>query len=99
MTAADAIGLFAAFLVLSTFWMQRMVALRVTAIASNLAFFAYGFLMDLYPILLLHALLLPLNLHRLNQLRAGFTGGSGKVDALPPKVVIEKAATVQNCAG
>jgi hypothetical protein len=28
-------------------------------------------LLDLYPIFLLHALLLPLNLHRLSQLREG----------------------------
>jgi hypothetical protein len=64
----DAIGFVAAALVLATFCMRSMRTLRWLAIASNLAFIAYGYLGDLAPVLLLHALLLPVNTWRLAQL-------------------------------
>ena len=51
----DAIGYAAAALVLATFSARSMHALRWTAIASNLAFIAYGYLGALSPVLLLHA--------------------------------------------
>jgi hypothetical protein len=49
--------------------MRSMKPLRWVAIASNVAFIAYGYLGGLAPILLLHALLLPVNVYRLAQLR------------------------------
>ena len=64
----DAIGFAAAGLVLATFCMRSMRALRWVAIASNLAFIAYGYLGSLAPVLLLHLLLLPVNVYRLAQL-------------------------------
>ncbi len=67
----DAIGFAAAGLVLATFCTRSMRALRWVAIASNLAFIAYGYLGGLAPVLLLHMLLLPVNVYRLAQLRAG----------------------------
>lgn len=57
-------GYGAAALVFATFCMRTMLPLRLTAIASNLAFIAYGALGDLRPILLLHAVLLPVNVWR-----------------------------------
>ena len=42
-----------------------MVLLRALAIASNLAFIAYSLLSHLWPILILHAVMLPLNVLRL----------------------------------
>jgi len=63
----DAIGFVAAGLVLATFCMCSMRRLRWMAIASNLVFIAYGYLGDLAPVLLLHALLLPINTWRLAQ--------------------------------
>jgi hypothetical protein len=66
----DWLGWLAASLVLATFCMNDMVALRWAAIASNLAFIAYGGLAGLGPVLALHALLLPLNLLRLAQASA-----------------------------
>ncbi len=57
------------YLVLATFCMRSMNALRWVAIASNVAFIAYGYLGHLAPVLLLHALLLPVNIYRLTQLR------------------------------
>lgn len=70
MHLTDAIGFVAASLVLATFSLRSMSALRYAAIASNIAFMAYGHLGGLMPIFLLHALLLPLNVLRLAQLIA-----------------------------
>jgi len=66
----DAIGYLAASLVLATFCMGSMRSLRYMAIASNLAFIAYGYCEDLMPVLFLHLLLLPVNIRRLAQLSA-----------------------------
>ncbi len=65
MTIIEPIGYLASALVLATFCMRDMVALRCLAITSNLAFIAYGALADLGPVLLLHLLLLPVNVVRL----------------------------------
>jgi len=62
------VGYLASALVLATFCMRGMVALRVTALASNLAFIVYAALAGIDPVLLLHLLLLPMNLLRLFQL-------------------------------
>jgi hypothetical protein len=67
----DGIGFAAAGLVLATFCMRSMSALRWMAIASNLAFIAYGYLGHLVPVLLLHVLLLPVNVYRVTQLCGG----------------------------
>jgi hypothetical protein len=64
----DVIGYLAASLVLATFWMRSMSRLRSIAIASNLAFIAYGYIGELMPVLLLHLLLLPVNVLRLSEL-------------------------------
>jgi hypothetical protein len=65
----EAIGYLASALVLSTFYMKTMIPLRCCAIASNVAFIVYGFLGEIYPVLVLHLLLLPLNVKRLMELR------------------------------
>ena len=61
LSVTDGIGFVAAALVLATFCMRSMTALRWVALASNLAFIAYAYLENLAPVLLLHALLLPVN--------------------------------------
>lgn len=66
----EPVGYLASLLVLATFCMRDMVALRVVAIASNLAFIVYSGMTGIGPVLLLHALLLPVNVMRLFQLRA-----------------------------
>jgi CRP/FNR family cyclic AMP-dependent transcriptional regulator len=68
MSWVEGIGYVASLLVFSTFYMKTMIPLRWVAIASNVAFIAYGFLGHLYPVLILHLLLLPLNAMRLRQL-------------------------------
>lgn len=67
MNAYEPIGYLASLLVLATFSVRGMVALRLLAIASNLAFIAYAALAGIHPVLLLHGLLLPVNLLRLLQ--------------------------------
>jgi hypothetical protein len=61
----EACGYVASGLVLAAFYMKEMVPLRIVALASNLAFIAYGLALDLAPIWLLHLLLVPLNVCRL----------------------------------
>jgi hypothetical protein len=60
----EALGFLAAALVFGSFCMKRMIPLRLAAIASNVAFIAYGALAGLTPILTLHLVLLPLNMWR-----------------------------------
>ena len=63
----DAIGYFAAFLLVLTFFMRSMIQLRITAICSSLAWMVYGCADTLYPVIVLHSVLLPLNSYRLWQ--------------------------------
>ncbi|HUN38776.1 MAG TPA: cyclic nucleotide-binding domain-containing protein [Acetobacteraceae bacterium] len=62
------VGYIAAALVFCTFYMRTMLPLRWMAIASNVAFLTYGVSLQLWPIVILHGLLLPLNTWRLCQL-------------------------------
>jgi CRP/FNR family cyclic AMP-dependent transcriptional regulator len=61
MTFVDGMGYLASALVLLTFCMSTMLSLRAVAICSNLAFIAYGFSEEIYPVLILHIILLPVN--------------------------------------
>ena len=61
-------GYAASLLVFSTFYMKTMIPLRCVAIASNVAFLTYGYFASLYPVFLLHLVLLPLNVLRLRQM-------------------------------
>jgi CRP/FNR family cyclic AMP-dependent transcriptional regulator len=63
-------GYVASALVFVTFYMRTMIALRVTGILSNIAFMVYGLGGRVYPVFILHAILLPLNCIRLVQMRA-----------------------------
>jgi CRP/FNR family transcriptional regulator, cyclic AMP receptor protein len=70
----------AAFLVFTSFFMKTIIPLRIIAIVSNVAFIsyallglAYGVFGRVYPILVLHSCLLPLNVLRLRQVRTLIT--------------------------
>lgn len=65
----EGLGYLAALLVFSSFYMKTMIPLRYAAIASNIIYIAYGYMASLNPMLILHALLLPLNISRLIQMR------------------------------
>jgi CRP/FNR family transcriptional regulator, cyclic AMP receptor protein len=61
-------GYLAAALVFLTFYMKTMVPLRLVGICSNCAFVMYGYFGGLYPVLILHIILLPLNVFRLREM-------------------------------
>ena len=62
-------GYIASVLVVSTFYMKTMLPLRIFAIGSNVAFMTYGYFGHLYPVLILHLFLFPLNIIRLHQIK------------------------------
>jgi CRP/FNR family cyclic AMP-dependent transcriptional regulator len=66
---AELLGYAAAACVFVTFYMKTMVPLRVAGIVSNFLFIGYGYAVDAYPVLILHLILLPLNILRLQQMR------------------------------
>jgi hypothetical protein len=71
MNACEPLGYLASLLVLATFCMRGMVALRMVAIGSNVAFIGYAALAGIGPVLMLHVLLLPMNVFRLAQALRG----------------------------
>jgi CRP/FNR family cyclic AMP-dependent transcriptional regulator len=64
----EVIGYMGALLTLSTYSMKRMIPLRVISICASSVFIAYGFFAPVYPQLLLHGVLLPLNAIRLREM-------------------------------
>lgn len=91
MNFTDTIGYLASALVLATFCMRDMVRLRWLAIASNLAFIAYGALADVGPVLVLHLLLLPVNLQRLATWRTPTPNSAAQHDPCNVGINIKEA--------
>ncbi len=69
MSWTDLLGYAASAMVLATFCMSSMLYLRVVAIGSNVLFILFGSEAHIYPVLVLHLVLLPVNLARLMQIR------------------------------
>lgn len=69
MSWIDLTGYLASLSVLVTFCMGTIGALRTVAILSNVLFIAYGLELHLYPVLMLHAMLLPINALKIVQSR------------------------------
>lgn len=65
----EGIGYIASLLVFCTFYMKTMLPLRGVAIVSNVVFMVYGLAGGIYPVFVLHVVLLPLNCLRLHQMR------------------------------
>jgi CRP/FNR family transcriptional regulator, cyclic AMP receptor protein len=92
----------AALLVFAAFFMKTMIPLRVVAITSNVAFIIYallgiryGIFGRVYPILVLHSALLPLNAVRLLQVKrlidaVNRASNSEALDALIPYMTSER---------
>jgi len=64
----DMIGYLAAILMFSTFYMKKMIPLRAVGAAANVVFVVYASLVHVYPLLILHACLFPLNITRMIQM-------------------------------
>ncbi len=78
MTWIDFVGYLAALTVLATFCMDTIVTLRGVAIASNVLFILYGIARHLYPVFFLHAVLLPVNIVKIVNLRLQVRRANGK---------------------
>jgi hypothetical protein len=63
------LGYLASASVLVTFCMSTMIPLRVVALASNVLFASFGALAHIWPVMILHVVLLPVNTLRLIQIR------------------------------
>ncbi len=63
----DVLGWAAAALTLLAFSCNDLVRLRCVALAANAAFIAYGLTAQLWPVLALHLVLVPINAWRLWQ--------------------------------
>src|SRR5215472_3000502 len=91
MTAWNASGYVASALVLAAFCMKEMVPLRIVALCSNLAFIAYGMGLGLTPIWLLHAVLLPMNVWRLCELREAASIGPAQAKFRAARSLLSRA--------
>lgn len=81
---SEAAGWTAALLTFLTFSMRSMRLLRIVALSANGCFILYGALAGLWPVLALHAALLPCNYLRLRELdAAGEDGREGRGGAGP----------------
>lgn len=65
MCPPDYLGFAASTAVLASFCMSTMLSLRLFALLSNVLFISYGISGHVYPVLVLHLLLLPVNLFAL----------------------------------
>ena len=62
------VGYLAAALIFSTFYMKRMIPLRAVGICANVTFIIFAGYTNVWPLLVLHACLVPLNLLRMLQM-------------------------------
>ena len=90
----DLLGFAAAGLVLLTFYVRSGSAMRAVAITSNLLFIAYAGTQGLLPVLVLHALLLPLNVWRLCELATAVRRGKHSVERRPRAMRQKRARRV-----
>jgi hypothetical protein len=68
MTIPELLGYLATAFNIAAYSMRTMIPLRIFAITSNVIFVVYGASAGIYPVLVLHAVLLPLNSYRLHQM-------------------------------
>jgi hypothetical protein len=91
------VGYAASVLMFSTFYMRTMIPLRVTAMAANVFMIVYASATGVYPLLILHAVSLPLNGWRFWQVTQLLKSvrkaskGSFKAEALIPFMRSETA--------
>jgi hypothetical protein len=68
MSWVEILGYFGSSLTITVYSMKRMIPLRLIGIGANLVFITYGFLAAVYPQMILHSVLLPINLFRLREM-------------------------------
>ena len=65
------LGFSAALSVLASFCMTTILSLRSFSLLSNVLFILYGLSAHIYPVFLLHLVLLPVNLVKLYRIQSG----------------------------
>jgi hypothetical protein len=65
----DLLGFAAAAAVLAGFCMNSIRHLRLAALASNVLFVIYGLSAHVYPVVILHIILVPINLQKLHRIK------------------------------
>ena len=68
MSIPEILGYLATAFNIAAYSMRTMIPLRILAIISNAVFIVYGAVGAVYPVLVLHAILLPLNSYRLREM-------------------------------
>jgi len=68
MRSLDLLGFAAAAAVLAGFSMNSIRHLRMAALASNVLFVLYGCFPHIYPVVVLHIILAPINLQKLHRI-------------------------------
>lgn len=68
LNGVEAIGWLASVITIATYSVSTMLPLRVLAIMSSLFFATYGLILQLWPLLAMELILLPINVYRLWQL-------------------------------
>jgi hypothetical protein len=76
MSWVDFLGFAAALSVLGSFSMSSILALRTLALLSNVLFVLYGLCAHIYPVLMLHIILLPINLIKLSRIKPNLARNS-----------------------
>jgi hypothetical protein len=76
MSWVDFLGFAAALSVLASFSMSTILALRTLALLSNVLFILYGWCAHIYPVLMLHVILLPINLIKLSRIKPNLARAS-----------------------
>lgn len=66
----DLLGFMAAAAVLAGFCMNSIRHLRIAALASNVLFVLYGLFAHIYPVVVLHLILVPVNLQKLHRIKS-----------------------------
>ena len=66
----DLLGFAAAAAVLAGFCMNSIRHLRMAALASNVLFVLYGLFAHIYPVVILHIILVPINLQKLHRIKS-----------------------------
>jgi hypothetical protein len=66
----DLLGFAAAAAVLVGFCMNSIWHLRMAALASNVLFVLYGLFAHIYPVVILHIILMPINLQKLHRIKS-----------------------------
>ena len=67
MSWVNLLGYAASIAVLATFCMNGMISLRLVAFVSNVLFATYALSVHIQPVMILHAIMLPVNSIRLVQ--------------------------------